>query len=88
VCNQLKYRTIKSKHVANYIINNYNKINIERFKNTIASIKQELLKIKIKNYFWKYNLIKNLNAKLKKIYQIKVQTILFFLIKDAKRTQT
>jgi len=88
VCNQLKYRTIKSKHVANYIINNYNKINIEKFKNTIASIKQELLKIKIKNYFWKYNLIKILNAKLKKIYQIKVQTILFFLIKDAKRTQT
>ncbi len=51
MCDQLKYRTIESKRVANYIIDNYNKINVKKFKNTIAFIKQELLKIKIKNYF-------------------------------------
>ncbi len=33
------------------MIDNYNKINIKKFKNTIAFIKQELLKVKIKNYF-------------------------------------
>jgi len=51
VCDQLKYCTIRSKYVANYTIDNYNKINVKKFKNTIASIKQKLLKIKIKNYF-------------------------------------
>jgi len=51
MCNRLKYRTIESKHIANYIIDNYNKINIKKFKNIIASIEQKLLKIKIKNYF-------------------------------------
>jgi len=51
VCNRLKYRTIESKRVANYIINNYNKINVKKFKNTIAFIKQKLLKIKKKIIF-------------------------------------
>ncbi len=51
VYNRLKYCTIESKRIANYIVNNYNKINIKKFKNIIAFIKQKLLKIKIKNYF-------------------------------------
>jgi len=51
MCDRLKYRIIKSKRVANYTIDNYNKINVKKFKNTIASIKQKLLKIKIKDYF-------------------------------------
>ena len=51
VCNRLKYRTIESKYIANYIIDNYNKINIKKFKNTIVSIEQKLLKVEIKNYF-------------------------------------
>ncbi len=51
MCNRLKYCIIKSKRIANYTINNYNKINVKKFKNAIASIKQKLLKIKIKNYF-------------------------------------
>jgi len=50
MCNRLKYCTIKSKRVANYIINNYNKINVKKFKNIIAFIEQKLLKIEIKNY--------------------------------------
>jgi len=66
VCNRLKYRTIESKYIANYTIDNYNKINIEKFKDIMAFIEQKLLKIKIKNYFRKYNLIRNLDAKLKK----------------------
>jgi len=36
------------------------------FKNTITSIEQELLKIKLRNYSQEINLIKILNAKLKK----------------------
>jgi len=36
------------------------------FKNTIASIEQELLKIKLKNNSREINLIKILNAKLEK----------------------
>jgi len=36
------------------------------FKNTIASIKQKLLKIRLRNYFRKINLIRILDAKLKK----------------------
>jgi len=51
VCDRFKYCTIESKRVANYIIDDYNKINAKKFKNTIAFIEQELLKIKIKNYF-------------------------------------
>ncbi len=51
MCDRLKYRIIELKYVVNYIIDDYNKINVEKFKNTIAFIKQELLKIKIKNYF-------------------------------------
>ncbi len=51
MCDQFKYRTIESKRVVNYIIDNYNKINAKKFKNTIASTKQELLKIEIKDYF-------------------------------------
>ncbi len=51
MCDQLKYRIIKSKRIANYTIDNYIKINVKKFKNIIAFIKQELLKIKIKNYF-------------------------------------
>ncbi len=66
MCNRLKYRTIESKYIANYTIDNYNKINIEKFKDIMAFIEQKLLKIKIKNYFRKYNLIRNLDAKLKK----------------------
>jgi len=50
VCNRLKSRTIESKRIANYIIDNYNKINVEKFKNIIVSIEQELLKIEIKDY--------------------------------------
>ena len=50
VYNRLKYYTTKSKYIANYIIDNYNKINIKKFKNTIVFIEQKLLKIKIKNY--------------------------------------
>jgi len=51
VCDRLKYYTTKLKYIVNYIVNNYNKINIKKFKNTIAFIEQKLLKIKIKNYF-------------------------------------
>jgi len=51
VYNWLKFCTIELKYVANYIIDNYNKINVEIFKNTIVFIEQELLKVKIKNYF-------------------------------------
>ncbi len=51
VCDRLKYCTIRSKCVANYTIDNYNKINIKKFKNTIAFIEQKLLKVEIKNYF-------------------------------------
>ncbi len=51
MCNRLKYRTTKWKRVTNYIIDNYNKINVEKFKNIIVFIEQKLLKIKIKNYF-------------------------------------
>jgi len=51
VYNRLKYYTIRSKYIANYIIDNYNKINIKKFKNIIASIKRKLLKIEIKDYF-------------------------------------
>ncbi len=51
MCNRLKYCTIKSKRIVNYTIDNYNKINIKKFKNIIASIEQKLLKIEIKNYF-------------------------------------
>ncbi len=51
ICNRLKYCTTRSKRVANYIIDNYNKINVKKFKDTIAFIKQKLLKVEIKNYF-------------------------------------
>ncbi len=51
VCDRLKYCTIESKYIVNYIIDNYNKVNIKKFKNIIASIEQKLLKIEIKNYF-------------------------------------
>jgi len=51
MCDRLKYRITRSKCVANYIINNYNKINVKKFKNIIAFIEQKLLKIKLKNYF-------------------------------------
>jgi len=36
------------------------------FKNTITSIKQKLLKIKLKSYFREIDLIRILDAKLKK----------------------
>jgi len=36
------------------------------FKNTIASIKQKLLKIELRNYFRKIDLIKILDGKLEK----------------------
>jgi len=51
VCNRLKYRITKLKRVANYIIDNYNKINVKKFKNIIAFIEQKFLKVKIKDYF-------------------------------------
>jgi len=51
VYNRLKFCTTKSKYVANYIVDNYNKINIKIVKNTIAFIEQKFLKIKIKDYF-------------------------------------
>ena len=51
ICDRLKFRTIKSKRIANYIIDNYNKINIKKFKNTIVFMEQKLLKVKIKDYF-------------------------------------
>jgi len=72
VCDRLKYRTIRSKRIANYIIDNYNKINARKFKNTIVFIKQKLLKIKIKDYFRKYNLIRILDTKLEKTCRTKV----------------
>ncbi len=72
ICDRFKYRTIRSKYIVNYIIDNYNKINVKKFKNIIASIEQEFLKIKIKDYFRKYNLIRILNAKLEKICQTKI----------------
>ncbi len=72
ICDRFKYRTIRSKYIVNYIIDNYNKINVKKFKNIIASIEQEFLKIEIKDYFRKYNLIRILNAKLEKICQTKI----------------
>ena len=51
MCDRLKYCIIKPKRVVNYTIDNYNKINVKKFKNTIIFIEQKLLKIKIKNYF-------------------------------------
>ncbi len=72
MCDRLKYRTIRSKRIANYIIDNYNKINARKFKNTIVFIKQKLLKIKIKDYFRKYNLIRILDTKLEKTCRTKV----------------
>jgi len=72
ICDQLKSCIIKSKRVANYIIDNYNKINVRKFKNTIVSIEQKLLKIKIKNYFSKFDLIRILDAKLKKTCRTRV----------------
>jgi len=51
IYDQLKYYIIESKYIVNYTIDNYNKINIKKFKNIIASIKQKLLKVKIKDYF-------------------------------------
>jgi len=51
ICDRLKYCIIESKYVANYTIDNYNKINARKFKNIIAFIEQKLLKIEIKNYF-------------------------------------
>ncbi len=51
MCDQLKYCIIKSKCVANYTIDDYNKLNVKKFKNIITSIEQKLLKIKIKDYF-------------------------------------
>ncbi len=47
MCDRFKYRTIRSKHVVNYIIDNYNKINVEKFKNIIVFIEQKFLKVKI-----------------------------------------
>jgi len=49
IYNRLKPNTTKSKYIANYIVNNYNKINLKIFKNIIVSIKQKLLKIEIKD---------------------------------------
>ncbi len=49
--NQLKSCTIESKYIANYIIDNYNKINARIFKNIIVFIEQKLLEIEIKNNF-------------------------------------
>jgi len=54
------------------------------FKNTIVSIEQELLKIKLRNYSRKINLIRILNAKLKEICQLRVLTILSFLARNIK----
>ncbi len=51
MCDRLKYCIIKSKCVVNYIIDNYNKINAKKFKNIITFIEQNLLKVKIKDYF-------------------------------------
>ncbi len=51
IYNRLKSRTIESKRIANYKIDNYNKINVKIFKNTIVSIEQNFLKVEIKNYF-------------------------------------
>jgi len=51
ICDRLKYYITKSKYIANYIIDNYNKINARKFKNTIVSIEQKLLKVRIKDYF-------------------------------------
>jgi len=58
------------------------------FKNTIASIEQEFLKIKLKNYSWEIDLIRILDAKLKKTCQLKVSTILFFFTKNIEASQT
>ncbi len=39
MCDRLKYYVIESKYVANYIIDNYNKVNVKKFKNIIAFTK-------------------------------------------------
>jgi len=57
------------------------------FKNTIASIEQELLKIKLRDYFREINLIRNLNAKLKEICRSRVLTILSSFAKNIKTSQ-
>jgi len=53
-----------------------------------VSIEQKFLKIEIKDYFRKNNLIRILDAKLKKIYRTRVQTILFSFVEDTKRART
>jgi len=67
---------------------NYNKINIEIFKNIIAFIKQELLKIRLRNYSREIDLIKILDAKLEEICQSRVSTILLSFIKNIEASQT
>ena len=57
------------------------------YKNTIVSIEQKLLKVELKNYFQKINLIRILDAKLEKICQSKVSTILSFFTRDTKASQ-
>lgn len=52
------------KRIANYTIDNYNKINVKKFKNTIASIVQEFAKVRLKDYSREISLIKILDAKL------------------------
>jgi len=47
----------------------------------IASIEQELLKIRLRNYFKEIDLIRILDAKLEETCQSRVLIILFFLQK-------
>jgi len=58
------------------------------FKNTIISIEQKLLKIKLKNYFQEINLIRILDTKLKKIRQSRVSTILSSFVENTRVSQT
>ncbi len=58
------------------------------FKNTITSIEQKLLKIRLRNYSRKINLIRILDAKLEETRQLRVSTILFFFAKNIKTSQT
>lgn len=65
------------KRIANYIVDNYNKINNRKFKNTEISTKQKLLKIKLRNYSREINLIKILDLELKIVCRARISTILF-----------
>jgi len=58
------------------------------FKNTIVSIEQEFLKVRLKNYSREINLIRILNAKLEETRRSKVSTILFSFAKSTKVSQT